>query len=247
MRPSRFILLTACLFAAGCGGLRRSPAWETVISSRIDTRDEADPSAAYAEQLSSRLKQAGVEHKVVTYEFRYRTRLREEAVDTRTAILYRDDNHSRDPWWLADDRSAYDPVWLPREDINYQLAFYLHRPATVVSVHHVPGSSDGKKSIKEPAIQGQTALARLAPVRKTERSWSFLSLFQPATAPAKTLRQPGRSKAALVAQASRVASPNARQLALFRARHGTNFDPSSVTDRLKMERLTHRRGELARR
>ena len=247
MRPSRFFLLSACLFAAGCGGLRRSPAWETVISSRIDTRDEADPSAAYAERLSSRLKQAGVEHKLVTYEFRYRTRLREEAVDTRTAILYRDDNHSRDPWWLADDRSAYNPVWLPREDINYQLAFYLHRPATVISVHHVPGSSDGKKSIKEPAVQGQTALARLEPVRKTERSWSFLSLFRPAPVPAKTVRQPGRAKPTLMAQAPRGSSPNARHLALFRARHGTNFDPSSIADRIKMDRLVQRRGHIARR
>lgn len=247
MRSSRFILLTACLVAAGCGGLRRSPGWETVISTRIDTHDAADPSAAYAEQLSANLRRAGVEHRVVTYEFRYRTRLREEAVDTRTAVLYRDDNSSRDPWWLADDRTASEPVWLPREDLNHQLAFYLHRAATVISVQHVRGSNDGKKSVKEPAIEGQTALARLEPVRKTERSWSFLALFRPAPTTARTAHHSSRVGPMVATVSSHASAPNARQLGLFRARHGTQFDPSSITDRIKMEQILQRRGEIVRR
>jgi hypothetical protein len=247
MRLLHPLLLSACFLAAGCGAFRRSPAWETVLSTRVDTRDSADPSAAYAERLSSNLKSAGVEHKIVTYEFRYRTRLREDAVDTRTAVLYRDDDSGRDPWWLADDRTANNPVWLPREDLDYQLAFYLHRPATVVSVHRVRGSSDGKKSMVEPAIQGQTALTRLEPVRKTERSRKFFAFSRATPAPVKTVHQPARFAHAPISKAARTSARDARQLALFRARHGSTFDPSSITDRVKMERLLRKRGEIARR
>ena len=222
MRSIIAILITTCLLSAGCGGLRRSTAWETVISTSVDTRDAVDPSADYAEQLSAALKAKGVEHKVVTYEFRYRTRLREDAIETRTAVLYRDPGSSRDPWWLADERSR-DPVWLPGENLDQQLAFYLHRPATVLTIDGAPGTAEGKRQIAAPKTEQPSFFARLWPVRKTERSRKF---------PAPTLHTPG-------------AIFSERQLALFRLRHGSKFDPASVIDRVKMERLTGARDIIA--
>lgn len=216
MRSTSALLLALCLLSAGCGGLRRSKGWETVISTRVDTRDAADPSAAYAEQLSAALKAAGVEHKIVTYEFRYRTRLREDAIETRSAVLYRDAGSSRDPWWLADGHSG-DPVWLPGSDLDKQLEFYLHRPATVLSVDGSPAGSDGKRQTAEPGLDRPSFFARLWPVRKTERSRKFPAPAQPA--PASKFSE--------------------RQLAIFRAHHGSTFDPASVIDRVKMERLVH--------
>src|SRR5438552_439092 len=110
MQKSLSVSLAACLTVAGCS---HSPSpWNTVRSVRVDTRDSDDPSAAYAEHLSGVLKSANVEHKVVTYQFHYRTALREEAVATRTAVLYRDDHNPSNPWWLTDER-LNKPVWLP--------------------------------------------------------------------------------------------------------------------------------------
>lgn len=213
MRSTIALLLTACVSFTACS-VRRSKGWETALSTRVDTAD-ADPAAAYAEKLSAALTAAGVEHKVVTYEFRYRTRLREDAIGTRTAVIYRDDSSARDPWWLADG-NAGGPVWLPGHDLERQLAFYMHRPATVVSVDGSPAGGDGKRQLAETAQP--SLFARLWPVRKTERSRRSIAP-QPAAPAAKI---------------------PPRQLALFRARHGSPFDPASVVDRVKMERLTHR-------
>lgn len=222
MRLALPTLLTACLLAAGCGGLRTSPAWEKVISTRVDTRDAADPSAAYAEQISGVLKSANVEHKVITYEFHYRTKLHEDAIETRTSVLYRDPGSSRNAWWLADEQ-ARDPVWVPGSDLDRQLEFYLHRPATVLSVDGHPAGGEAKRQLAQAESDRPSFFARLWPVRKTERSRKFTAPLQPVPA-------------------SRVSE---RQLALFRARHGTDFDPASVVDRVKMERLTHEHGSVA--
>src|SRR6187455_1897076 len=107
MQKTNLLSLAACLTLAGCS--QPSSPWNTVRSVRVDTRDSDDPSAAYAEHLSGVLKSANVEHKVVTYEYRYRTVLREEAIGTRTAVLYRDDRNPNNPWWLTDER-LYKPV-----------------------------------------------------------------------------------------------------------------------------------------
>lgn len=218
MRLTLLLSLLACLALAGCGGLRRSPAWEVVLSARIDSHGDAD----YAEQLSGVLRDAGIEHKVVTYEFRYRTRLRDEAIETRTSLLYRDSGSTRHPWWLVDAHTN-NPVWLPGENLDRQLEFHLHRPATVVSVDGVPASSEGKRHTAEPQADQPSLLARLWPVRKTERSRK------------------------VIAPATRAASPTSHQLASFRARHGTRFDPASVIDRVKMERIARGSRDIASR
>src|SRR5688572_28636460 len=112
MQKPLFLSLAISVALTGCS---TSPTWSRVRSVRVDVRDTADPSGVYAEQLSSVLRTAGVEHRVVTYQFRYHTRLREEAVGTRTAVIYRDDSNPANPWWLMDDR-AKNPVWVPGSD-----------------------------------------------------------------------------------------------------------------------------------
>lgn len=281
MRLQLTLSLAACLVFTGCGALHRSPTWETVISTRVDTRDSGDPSATYAEQMSGVLKSSNVEHKVVTYEFRYRTRLREDAMDTRTAVLYRDDAGGRNPWWLVDNVSRT-PVWLPGENVEKQLEFYLHRPATVLTVNGVSASGDGKaatgdgkiafaKAKVETKKDERSFFARLSPVSKTERSRKFVAHGKaPARAEAKVatrtkataqskreaqkiaVAKQGKAKPAKVASskiaAKKLASAKvtSKQLALFRARHGTRFNPSSVADRMKMERLLRNTRNVAR-
>lgn len=194
-----------------------------VRATRVDTRDAADPSATYAETLSASLKSAGVAHKVVTYEFRYRTRLREEAIGTRTAVLYRDENDPRNPWWLMDDRLSK-PLWLPGENLEYQLAYYIHRPATVVSVDGFKASGEGKKLAGTRPEERSNFLARLFPARKDTGSRLQVRREAPRVAvTADAENAPGEI--------------TPRALALFRARHGTEFDRASVMDRVKMEHL----------
>lgn len=211
MRAILSLSSLACLLLAGCSGLRPSPAWETVTSARIDHFD----SAAYAEQLSTTLKSAGIAHKVVTYEFPYRTRTNHEAIATRTSVLYRDESSStRDPWWLADSHTS-NPKWLPGEDLDRQLEFHLHKRVTVLKVDGASASSEGTRQLAVARSERPSLFARLLPLKKTERSQRF----------------------AAPASAAKASAFPKHQLALFRARHGTNFDPASVMDRVKMERL----------
>jgi hypothetical protein len=209
MRFAPLFSLAALLAFAGCSA-SRSSTWGTVRASRLEYR--AESSEAYADHLSATLKTSRVPHKVVTYEYRYRTPGGEEAIATRTAVLYRDGTDTRDRWWLMEDRLRT-PAWVPGEDPEYQITFYLRRQATVVSVDG-SGVGEGKREISaEPAAA--VAFARLMPVRRTERS---------------------RKQIAIV-RAEKPGSIPAKHLVAFRLRHGGKFDPSSVADRLKMERL----------
>lgn len=203
---------------AGCGAFHRSPTWATVAYSHLRPGGGGDPSEDYAQQLSGLLKSARIEHKVVSYEFRYRTRLREEAVGTRTAVIYRDNSHPSHPWWLMDDRLRT-PFWLPGDDVNYQLSFYLRRPATAVSVNGQNLDGDGKGTLST-ASEAPSFFARLNPLRRTERSRPFVAQPSRPTAPAGEYSE--------------------HWLARFRATNGTHFDPVSVADHMKMEQLMGR-------
>ena len=249
MHKAFSLSLAVALTLTGCGVVRRSPTWATVRSVRVDTRDQVDPSAAYAQQLSATLKSANVQHKVVTYQYRYRTILREEAITTRTAVIYRDDSNPNNPWWLMDDRQKR-PVWLPGEDENRQVAFYLTRPATVIESTTVPGDSEPKQMMADPGAHQETPmLARHEPVRKTERSRRFdAPIGAKAFAKRETrnpfvrlahVLSPKPREAFLPAPTGPVPEPpqSARFVSLFQAQHGTAFDPASVTDQRKMEQL----------
>ena len=113
-----------------------------------DSFREPDPSSSYAEKLHRVLLDEGVEHIVVTYQYHYYTHQYEEALGTRTAVVYRDDADSRYPWWLKDERTA-NPIWLPNGDLDKQLSFYCHRKAEVIekTVYPARGSGSGKRSL----------------------------------------------------------------------------------------------------
>jgi hypothetical protein len=131
------------------------------------------------------LLEQGVEHYVVTYQYHYYTHQYEEAVGTRTAVIYRDNVNPSYPWWLKDDRTET-PVWLPNGDMNQQVSFYARRKAEVIEKKFYPAhGGSGKASV---------ALARPAPHRVVA-----VEKPQPVThiAPAKTVHAPA-SKPAVV-------------------------------------------------
>ncbi|MEI9894375.1 MAG: hypothetical protein WDN28_10960 [Chthoniobacter sp.] len=142
--------IALCLTFTGCQVFEKSKTWDTVVSVRPgDSFREADPSASYAEKLHRVLLDQGVEHYVVTYQYHYYTHQYEEALGTRTAVVYRDDTDSRYPWWLKDDRTAT-PIWLPNGELNQQLSFYCHRPAEAIEKKHYPAAGGSDKVIMHP-------------------------------------------------------------------------------------------------
>src|SRR5688572_25496642 len=139
--------LAFSLVLSGCGLFRPSETWTLVRGVRVDTRGESDPSGAYAAVLSARLADARIEHKVVTYQFRHQTYLREETIGTRTAVVYRDETHPANPWWLMEEQ-LHQPVWLPSDELGRQISFYRRDYAEVVEVRDVPvGGGGGQKAM----------------------------------------------------------------------------------------------------
>lgn len=162
----KFALLTAtaALFLAGCEAPRHSRTWETVKAVRHVGPFVKDPAVAYAEKLHKALQSTRVEHRVVTFKFRYRSRLLLNREGEETAVIYRDPATPAHPWWLMSER-LFSPVWLPTQPLASQVAFYVRRPATVVSLDEFPSEickpekgskSAGKKhmSKKQPGKKG---------------------------------------------------------------------------------------------
>ncbi len=172
MQKPLALTIAVCLGFAGCQVFEKSETWDQAMKVRPgETTRDPDPSNAYASKLHAAFAERGVEHKVVVYQYRYTTRLREEAVGTRTAVIYRDDSNPRYPWWLKDDRSMR-PVWLPNGELDKQISFYIRRKAEVIEQKPYPAQSgSGKTSI---------AFARPAPVLR------IAAQPQPAAPVAKT-------------------------------------------------------------
>jgi hypothetical protein len=175
----------------GCS--QPSSPWTTVRSARVDTHDSDDSSGAYAEHLSRVLQTANVEHKLVTYEYRYRTALREEAIGTRTAVNLSRRHESAEPL-VADGRAPLQPGLAPGDDENRQVSFYLHQPATVVSTK-VIGDGDGKRLIGAPDASSDAGgmLARLDAVKGTDRSGRWEHIFARHQPQLSLLPNPGSS------------------------------------------------------
>ncbi len=150
MQKFAVLFLAFCFGLGGCQALRRSETWDQVRRVRVDTSQVADPSAAYAHEVHGVLASRRVPHKVVTYQYRYTTSLREEAIGTRTAVIYRDDGGRGSPWWLADNLLRR-PIWLPEADLPEQVRFYVRRAAEVVEVRDYPGGGDGKAVVPQSA------------------------------------------------------------------------------------------------
>lgn len=155
----QFALLTAAsaLLLASCEAPPRWHTWETVKAVRHAGPSVKQPAVAYAEKLHAALQTARVEHKVVTFKFRYRSRLLLNREGQETAVIYRDPATPADPWWLMSNR-LFSPVWLPTQPVASQVAFYVRRPATVVEVEDFPAEihkpekgskSVGKKHLKK--------------------------------------------------------------------------------------------------
>ena len=131
------LLAAATTLLASCEAPRPSRTWETVKAVRHSGPFEKDPASAYAEKLHTTLQNARVEHKVVTFKFRYRSRLLLHREGEETAVIYRDPATPAQPWWLMSERLST-PVWLPTQPLASQVAFHLRRPATVVKVEAFP-------------------------------------------------------------------------------------------------------------
>jgi hypothetical protein len=151
MQKPLALSIALCLSFTGCQVFEKSPTWETVTHvHRGDSIRAADPSSSYAEKLHRVLLE---QHIVVTYQYHYYTPRYEEALGTRTAVVYRDNSSASYPWWLMDDRTA-NPVWLPNGELDKQLSFYIRRPAEVIEKKFYPahgGSGKASVALSRPA------------------------------------------------------------------------------------------------
>ena len=145
------LALTACLALTGCQMFRKSPTWTKVVHTRIAVPAEGDISKAYAAGLHRELKADRIAHQVVTYQYRYRSRLRDDATAERTAVIYRDDTNPAYPFWLKDETSNR-PVWLPNGSAEQQIRFYVGREVQVLDPD--PSHGDGKE-MSAPHVHGK--------------------------------------------------------------------------------------------
>ncbi len=162
--------IAACIALSGCQIFHKSPTWKTVVRTRVAVPRGEDASRVYADGLHHRLQAGRVEHKVVTYEYRYRSRLRDDATAERTAVIYRDDANPKYPWWIKDE-SRGRPTWLPNGNVKEQLEFYVGRDVQVTS----PGSLSGEgKQLavgeREPVLRRIARVLRLTPQPVAEAS-----------------------------------------------------------------------------
>jgi hypothetical protein len=104
--------------------------------------------ATYADKLHKTLQDARVEHKVVTFKFRYRSRLHLQREGEETAVIYRDCCTPSQPWWIMADRLST-PVWLPTAPVESQVAFYVSRPATIVKIDEF--TEEAARPAKKPS------------------------------------------------------------------------------------------------
>jgi hypothetical protein len=133
------LLTTAtAILLAGCGTSQPSRTWKTVKAVRHIGPGVQKPDAAYAEKLHKTLQGARVEHKVVTFKFRYRSRLQLYREGEETAVIYRDCCTPAQPWWIVAERLST-PVWLPTQPVGSQVSFFVRRSATIVKIEEFPG------------------------------------------------------------------------------------------------------------
>ena len=145
------LLTTAtAILLAGCGTSQPSRTWEAVKAVRHTGPGVQNPDAAYAEKLHNALQGARVEHKVVTFKFRYRSRLNLYREGEETAVIYRDCCTPAQPWWIMAERLST-PVWLPTQPVESQVSFFVRRRATVVKIEEFPAEATkpaGKAVVK---------------------------------------------------------------------------------------------------
>jgi hypothetical protein len=220
MHKPLFLALLGCLGFSGITGCAASQTWNTVIQSRADFHSNDEYAfEAYAAKLHHILRDASVEHKVVTYQYHYISCLRGEVAETRTAVLYRDDFDPANPWWLMEEDIGR-PVWLPGDQTKNQIEFYIHHPVDVVHESDYPGSGKDYKSTagmahpaSGPRFAGAVTLVsfRIKPALKYDET--------------------------VAAAMSQPAAPKNPYATLFRSVYGKAYNASSAQDRRKMAKL----------
>ena len=154
------LALAMCLTLTACNGSKQKSTWQKVRETKPDkVAATADPSAAYTKKLNKVLNEHKVEHKVATYHYRYKTRLREDAVGTHSAVIYKDNSDPENPWWLVNERTGK-PVWLPGQDLNQQVSFYPRRKAEVTEEKVFSG---GKPQSTETMVAKATPATPIVP------------------------------------------------------------------------------------
>ena len=121
------------IFLAGCQPTQNSRTWEAVKAAPHIGPGVPHRTAVYAQQLHKTLQRAGVEHKVVTFRFKYPSILKIDRVGEDVAVIYKDAGTPDHPWWLMAEY-LWNPVWLPSGAVRRQVDFYVRRPASIVSV-----------------------------------------------------------------------------------------------------------------
>ena len=168
------LTIAACLGLTGCHVFEKSETWSEAVKVRPgEAAFDPDPSNAYALKLHEAFAARGVEHKIVVYQYHYTTRNNEQALGTRTAVIYRDDTNPTYPWWLKDDR-LNNPFWLPNGDASKQVSFYVRRKAEVIETKDFPGHGGGKQVLalvnQMPSSRVAAHPSRVEPVTKISPS-----------------------------------------------------------------------------
>ena len=161
---SKFLTLSlSCVILVGCSVVRKSPTWSRVVNTPRVSADSENRSSAFAGELHAELHQMLVPHKVVTYDYPFRSKYDGEGTAQRTSVIYRDDASPKYPWWIMDERLKR-PVWLPSETVQKQVSFFLRRPATIVTLRDYTESGEKMVAPVEPARK--SAVTRIQRVSK---------------------------------------------------------------------------------
>lgn len=156
MHKISLLAAAAAILVAGCAAPRKSNTWSIVRAVPHSGPAAKAPAIEYAKELHATLQAARVEHRIVTFKFRYRSRILLNREGEETAVIYRDNATPARPWWLMSER-LFSPVWLPTEPVSSQVSFYVRRPATVVKIEDFPArharkhrhaGKDGKSVVK---------------------------------------------------------------------------------------------------
>jgi hypothetical protein len=174
--------------------------------------------------------------------------MRDEAVGTHAAVLYKDNSDPQNPWWLVNERTGK-PVWLPGQDVNKQVAFYLRRNAQVLEQKQFTGgepqATETMVAKHTPVVPaGEPAVTRIAKAKKAPVRETAVAHAAPPTQPAESVPfiRPARFAPATHGLPIPFTNPVPAEPHyddVFRRAHGTDYDPSSPIDRRKMETIKH--------
>jgi len=218
------LFIAVCFCLTSCQVFEKSEIWENVTHVRPgDSIRDPDPSASYAEKLHRALLEQGVEHIVVTYQYHYFTHQRDEAVETRTAIVYRDNADQNYPWWLKDDRTST-PIWLPNGELAKQISFYIRRTAQVIEQKVYPArGANGKAALG--MFRPATVKQRPVFAEHPQRAVTKITQTRSTQTPPATLLVPFRSGSAKPFAGSQGVQP----AAVTKIQHPANFAVSKPT------------------